>query len=83
MGAFLGLAILANAFAVYFVTQEHYVYFWDWSYYWLMSQELSVSLMHHPMSALRSLITSVRNDDYNLLPVLPLFRLSGCSEPAA
>jgi len=72
VGAFLGLAILANAFAAYFVTQEHYVYFWDWSGYWLMSQELSASLMHHPMSALSSLIDSVRNNDYNLLPVLPL-----------
>ena len=72
VGTFLGLAILANAFAVYYVTQEHYIYFWDWSGYWLMSQELSASLMNHPMSALRSLITSVRNDDYNLLPVLPL-----------
>jgi hypothetical protein len=29
-------------------------------------------LLHHPLDALRSLGESVRNDDYNLLPVLPL-----------
>ena len=72
VGAFLGLAILANAFATYFVTQEHYIYYWDWSYYWHKSQDLSTSLMHHPISALSSLISSVRSDDYNPLPVLPL-----------
>jgi hypothetical protein len=70
--AFLCLAILANAFAAYYVAQERYVYFWDWSAYWLMSQNFSELLLHHPMSALDSLIHSVRNDDYNLLPVLPL-----------
>ncbi len=72
VGALLGLAILANAFSAYFVTQEHYVYFWDWSGYWHMSQDLSEALMHNPRSALSMLIDSVRNSDYNLLPVLPL-----------
>ena len=72
VGAFLGLAILANAFAAYFVAQENYVYYWDWAAYWVKYLNISTSLVHHPVSALRSLIRSVRRSDYNPLPVLPL-----------
>jgi hypothetical protein len=72
IGAYFGLAILANAFAVYFVTQEHYIYYWDWSGYWDRYREISASLLVHPISTLHSLIGSVRHDDYNSLPVLIL-----------
>lgn len=72
VGAILGLAILANAFAVYYVAQEHFVYFWDWSGYWLFYLDFSESLLAHPIRALISLIDSIRSSDYNLLPVLPL-----------
>jgi hypothetical protein len=72
IGAYFGLAILANAFAVYFVTQEHYIYYWDWSGYWDRYREISTSLLVHPTSTLHSLIGSVRHDDYNSLPVLIL-----------
>jgi putative flippase GtrA len=70
--SFVVLVMLANAFAVYFVSQERYVYFWDWSSYWLMYRDFSASLLQHPQGALMSLLASIRNDDYNLLPVLPL-----------
>ena len=70
--AFLGLAILANAFAAYFVAQENYVYYWDWAGYWVKYLNISTSLVHDPVSTLRSLIRSVRRSDYNPLPVLPL-----------
>lgn len=72
VAAFLCLAILANAFAAYFVTQEHYIYFWDTSNYWNKYLDISASLMKDPINALRLLIHSIRNDDYNLLPALPL-----------
>lgn len=72
VGAFFGLTILANAFVVYFVTQEHYIYFWDTAIYWHMYIDLSTSLLSDPASGLRALIHSVRYDDYNLLPALPL-----------
>jgi len=70
--AFLGLAILANAFAAYFVAQEHYIYYWDWSGYWDRYREISNSLREHPIGTLHALVGSVRRDDYNSLPVLGL-----------
>ncbi|MBI2883472.1 MAG: hypothetical protein HYY11_06155 [Candidatus Methylomirabilis oxyfera] len=72
VAAYLALAVLANAFAVYYVAQERTVYFWDWSGYWLTYRGLTASLAQHPLATLGSLIGSVRRDDYNLLPVLPL-----------
>jgi hypothetical protein len=72
VGAFFGLAILANVFAAYFIAQEHYVYFWDWAGYWSRYIELSTSVLSDPIKALHGLIGSIRNNDYNLLPVLPL-----------
>jgi hypothetical protein len=70
--ALLGLAILANAFAAYFVTQERYVYFWDYSGYWLWSLDISALIPKRPLLALRHVIGSIWYGDYNLLPVLPL-----------
>lgn len=73
--AFLGLAILANAFAVYYMTQERYVYFWDSAYYWVYYRDITASLAQHLFAALGSLIGSIRTSDYNPLPVLPLVPL--------
>jgi hypothetical protein len=72
VAALLGLAILANVFAAYYVNQEHSVYVWDYKLYWLFYRDFGSSLVQHPMDALHSLIESIQNDDYNLLPVLPL-----------
>jgi len=72
IGAFLAIAVLGNGFAAYFVSQEHYVYFWDYSGYWISSRDLSASLLRDPVAALRDVISSIRSSDYNLLPVLPL-----------
>ncbi len=71
-GIFLALIILANVFTIYFVTQERYVYYWDWAGYWLKYIDLSTSLTQQPGNTLDAMIDSVRNDDYNPLPVLPL-----------
>lgn len=70
--ACLALAVLANAFAAYYVAQERYIYYWDWSHYWLWYRDLVTSLAQQPMVTLGALIDSVRQDDYNRLPVLPL-----------
>src|SRR5262249_36185125 len=72
VGAFFIFLILANVFAAYFVAQEHYVYYWDWSGYWNTYLDISRSIVRHPITALRSLIGAVRSNDYNPLPVLPL-----------
>lgn len=70
--AFLSLAVLANAFAAYYVAQERYVYYWDWSGYWVMYRDVTAALAQHPVATLGSLIGSIRRDDYNPLSVLPL-----------
>lgn len=72
VAACLAVVAVANLFAVYYVTQERTIYFWDWSHYWLRYRELTASLAQHPTATLGSLLSSVRRDDYNLLPVLPL-----------
>lgn len=70
--AFVGLMVLANTFAAYFVTQEHYIYYWDWAGYWVRYLDISTLLLQYPITALRRVIDSIRSSDYNLLPVLPL-----------
>lgn len=75
VAACLALAVLANAFATYYVAQERYIYYWDWSGYWVMYRDLTASLAEHPIVTLGLLIDSVRRDDYNSLPVLPLVPL--------
>jgi hypothetical protein len=68
----LGLAIFANVFVIYFVTQEHYIYYWDLSGYWSIYLDKSASFLQNPIIAIRSVISSIQHDDYNPLPVLPL-----------
>ena len=48
------------------------MYYWDWSAYWITYIDFSRSLVEHPIAAVRSLIDSIRTDDYNLSPVLAL-----------
>lgn len=72
LGTLFGIAVLANVFAAYFVTQEHYVYFWDYSGYRLLSVDVNALLFHDPADAIRRVIGSIRWSDYNALPVLPL-----------
>src|SRR5689334_13043881 len=70
--AVVGLVVAANAFAVIYVTSEHYIYYWDWSRYWLMFQDLGYFARNGPLRAIRLVAGSIRNDDYNVLPVVPL-----------
>jgi putative flippase GtrA len=69
---FLGLTILANVFATYYMIQEHYIYFWDNSGYWLTYTNISKNFLENPLDALFWLYYSIQYSDYNHLPVLPL-----------
>lgn len=60
----------ANLFTVYFVRQERFIYSWDLSGYWLNYQFLGNLFRTKPLSALCTVLHSIRNDDYNSLPVL-------------
>lgn len=68
----IALGLAANAFAIYYVHQEHYLYYWDWAVYWSIYIHISTGLWHSTLPALSWIVESVRNDDYNPLPVVPL-----------
>jgi hypothetical protein len=69
---FLALLLGINLFVISYLGQERYIYFWDYSGYWIMYQDFGDLLKQDPFQALIKLITTIRQDDYNLLPVLPL-----------
>jgi len=73
--AFLAALLLANLLAVAFVSREQTVYFWDYSGYWNMSRDLSDAMVHDPGHAFRRVLYTVANDDYNLLPAVPVSAL--------
>jgi len=55
-----------------YLAQEKYIHFWDTSGYWIMYQDFGDLLKQDAFRALRNLITSIRHDDYNLLPIVLL-----------
>jgi len=67
---FLILTLVVNLFVIYFVSQEKYIYFWDYSGYWIMERDFLANLKHDPLHAFNTLIYSIRHEDYNMLPVL-------------
>lgn len=60
---------IANSFVYYFIGNETYIYFWDYSYYWAKYQHIGYLTFHSPLNALKEVYHSIRHDDYNLLPV--------------
>jgi len=60
------------AFAAWFVLHERWIYFWDWSGYWRGTIDLAHHLRDDWPGALGKVVHSLRTDDYDLLPVLPL-----------
>lgn len=73
------LVLAVNMFVVAYVSSEQYVYYWDWSLYWIGFTQLGEMFRHNAAQAMVFVSRSVRTDDYNLLPVLPLvpFELVG------
>ena len=69
---FLLLILGINLFVTSYLGQERYIHFWDYSGYWIMYQDFGDLIKQDPFQALIKLITTIRHDDYNLLPVLPL-----------
>ena len=75
------LVIAANLFAAAYVSAEHYIYYWDWSLYWLKFEQLGELARADGFAASAAVAASIRNDEYNLLQVVPLlpFELVGGS----
>lgn len=70
---FLGLwLLLVNLLAAWFVGQEHFRYFWDYSNYWERWMVVGDNLRHSPAGAITDLLVSVRYADYNHIAALIL-----------
>ncbi len=67
------LLVLSLLFVIYistsYVHREQNIYFWDFNGYWRFWQQFGESISTSPYRALSELLYSVRNDDYNLIPV--------------
>lgn len=61
--------VFVNVFVYYFISQEKYIYFWDYYHYWEKYQRISSLFIHDPLGALKELQYTISHDDYNLLPV--------------
>lgn len=65
-------ALASAAFVTWFVGQERYLYFWDFVQYHWLHEDFGVKLRGSPVWALGSLIYSIGQYEYNLLPVVLL-----------
>ena len=65
-------AVLANAFAAWFVSKEEYIYFWDYAEYWRNTSLMVQMLRRAPLRAATQLVYSIRHYDYNYLPAVPV-----------
>ncbi len=63
------LIVYTMAVACYFVSKEQNIYFWDYNGYWRYWQSLSQLIYQAPLDALNGILSSVRHDDYNVIPI--------------
>lgn len=70
--AFAVLFLAANVFASAYVSAEQYVYYWDYTLYWKKFGLLAEILAIDPARAMLYVASSIRYEDYTVLPLLPL-----------
>jgi hypothetical protein len=68
----LALLIAANLFAAAYVSSERFIYTWDYSLYWQKFGVLGDMLRHKPATAFPYIAWSIGNEDYTVLPLVPL-----------
>lgn len=61
---------LLGLFVAWYVSREKYIYFWDFLGYHKRYVDLGSQFQLSPLRALRSVLLSVRHDEYNSLPTL-------------
>lgn len=67
---FLGVVVLANIWAYFYVTKSRFIYSWDNTLYWSSAKSLSEYKVD--MSFFKMMYHSIGNSEYNMLPaVLP------------
>lgn len=82
---FAAALLFLTLFAVWYQKQERYIYFWDYAEYHRLYRALGAELKQKPFDALGSVVTSVRNNEYNTLPSLfqmPFYLIFGSSRLA-
>src|SRR5690349_16990440 len=72
VAAALGLLIAANLFAAAYVSSERFIYVWDYALYWQKFGLLGDMLRTKPGTALPYIAWSIGNEDYTVLPLVPL-----------
>ena len=80
----IGLILLMfTTVVVYWAQQDYYIYYWDYSGYWIKSvNRMKFMLWHSFGETLSTLIKSVNEDTYNLfLPTMIAFPLSAFGYP--
>jgi hypothetical protein len=55
--------------ATRYVGNEHNIYYWDSNGYWRFWQQFGAGLSVDPIRTISRLLSSIKNDDYNLLPI--------------
>lgn len=74
--------LLLLLFVLWYLKRERYIYFWDYSNYHILYRQLGAKLVREPFDAIGSVVTSVRENEYNTLPSLlqmPFYLLFGSS----
>ena len=71
------LCLLLSLVAVWYVSQESQIYYWDYANYHRKLHHL-VALLDSsgPISLSKSLLSDIRSSDYNPIPVLPLLPIA-------
>lgn len=64
--------VFVNAFAICYIKQENYIYNWDLVGYWEQYTYIGHNLLRTPIDTIKSILISIRYNDYNYLPVIPL-----------
>ncbi len=64
---FVFCVLAINAFVIYFIDQERYIYFWDIANYSDKCRVLRELLANSPLEAVKTLFHSIRHDEYNYL----------------
>ncbi|WP_217560478.1 hypothetical protein [Paenibacillus sp. GbtcB18] len=79
---FFILSLVSNLLVFSFVQREKFIYFWDFSAYWNSTILFSDLYFNNFTQAVKQVYISILNDDYNVVPILPImfiFKLSGGS----
>ena len=68
---FIMFSAFGLALCIHLLIQNKFIYYWDYGGYWTASYTIMKSLFKAPLDTVKSLYSSVLNDDYNnILPMV-------------